>query len=229
VLRRSFPFVAAVASLVGCARPTPPGPPQPRSATTVGASFGKTWDAVIDVFAERNISIATLDRASGLIVPAEALYTTRDTSSLRWADCGQTMMRTPLLPHRARFNVVVRGDSAASSVQVRAFFYLDPASAMATALGFECVSRGTFESDVEADVRARAEGRAAPATARVGTRDPACASNDGARVGGHDIVAEVSVPSDTGCVARRCVYLDVARSMSPETAIARCRSEARKP
>jgi hypothetical protein len=42
-------------------------PPVVREQTAVAASFGRTWDAVIDHFAERNISIRTMERSSGFI------------------------------------------------------------------------------------------------------------------------------------------------------------------
>lgn len=58
---------AMVLILSGCIKTTGPGEPVPRSAMPVSASFGKTWDAVIDVFAVKNIPIRTLERVSGLI------------------------------------------------------------------------------------------------------------------------------------------------------------------
>src|SRR5438132_5697412 len=68
---------------LGCVYP-PSTTATPRSPTYVAASFAKTWDAVIDVFAERNIPLRTLDRSSGFAATDEL----GADGSARWADCG---------------------------------------------------------------------------------------------------------------------------------------------
>src|SRR5690242_4566928 len=108
-MRRS---VVALVLLAAC-QMTPPAPPAPRSGMEVSASFGKTWSAVIDVFAERNIPIKTIDRASGLVVAEPQGVPTR-TDGL--ADCG-TIIGRPIYPDHATWNVLVRGDSARSTVK----------------------------------------------------------------------------------------------------------------
>jgi hypothetical protein len=47
---RRFPLALALL-LAGCFKYQPPAPPTPRDATLVSASMGRTWDAVIDMFA----------------------------------------------------------------------------------------------------------------------------------------------------------------------------------
>jgi predicted small secreted protein len=138
------------ALLAGCGN-SPPGPGVSRVGMSVDASFGRTWDAVIDAFAERGISIETLDRSSGLIVPAGRTYAPgRDRKeSLTYADCGISRTLGPVMPATVKYNVVVRGDSVRSVVQVRAFYRTIDAN--------ECSTRGLYETEVEAAIKRRAE------------------------------------------------------------------------
>src|SRR5689334_6312594 len=71
---------------VCCSSYEPPPPPEPREATHVDASMGRTWDAVIDQFAARNIPIRTIERASGLIATDQL---TVGREGYWWADCGK--------------------------------------------------------------------------------------------------------------------------------------------
>src|SRR3712207_1620493 len=105
-------FALFMVPVAACATmPAPPPPPRP--ATEVAAPFGRTWDAVIDEFAAQNIPIRTMERASGFIA-TEQLSVPR--SSEKYADCG-TDVAVPLVPHRATYNVLVRGDSTRSSAK----------------------------------------------------------------------------------------------------------------
>jgi hypothetical protein len=107
---------------------------------------------VIDVFASQNIPIETVDRSSGLIVPAgrkEPPFV-RPNEAKKYADCGTDMGSNPNFPSSVKYNVVVRGDSGASSVQVRAFFYAGTSA---------CSSTGVYESGVEGLIKTRAEKR----------------------------------------------------------------------
>jgi hypothetical protein len=103
---------AAVVAAAGCGYKAPT-PPAPRDAMEVSASFGRTWDAVIDEFADRNIPIRTIERASGLIA-TELLTISHDARSE--ADCG-TLNGRMLPPTHAIYNVLVRGDSARATVK----------------------------------------------------------------------------------------------------------------
>jgi hypothetical protein len=144
-----LPAALLILSLAACI--TPPAPPAPRSGTPVSASFGRTWDATIDTFAERGISIETLDRSSGLIVPAGRTYAPgRDAAEMmKYADCGGSRPIGGFLPYSVKYNVIVRGDSARSNVQVRAFYR--------TEKGLDCSSKGLFESEAEANIKTKAE------------------------------------------------------------------------
>ena len=115
---------AFVALLFGCAKYSPPPAAPPRDATVVAASAGQTWDAVIDLFAARNIPIRTIERVSGLIVTDNLSV---GEEGVFWADCGKIKgvaapkreegMPTYVGPNRATYNVLVRGDSASAKVK----------------------------------------------------------------------------------------------------------------
>jgi hypothetical protein len=141
--------IAALATFAACARmPTPAGPREPM---LVNASFGRTWDAAIDAFADRGISIETLDRSSGLIVPAgRARIADAVQGGYKYADCGTSWLGSAQLPLSVKYNVLIRGDSARSRVQVRAFYL--------TEKGQQCTSTGYWEDYVENGIKERAEG-----------------------------------------------------------------------
>jgi hypothetical protein len=150
--------LAALTTLAAC-HMTPPAPPAPRTAMPVTASFGRTWDAVIDVFAEDGIPIATMDRASGLIVPAlsSRVVGTPERGPLDYADCGSNIQHQPIVASQARFNVVVRGDSTQSTVQVRSFFEWVSPPLMGERNTIECSTTGRYETRAETAIKARAE------------------------------------------------------------------------
>ncbi len=109
----------AVLPMVGCFTP-PTTVATPRAATSVNASFDRTWNAVIDVFAEQNIPIATMEKASGFIV-ADAQFVGADArQAAKWADCGTTYGgANPATA--AKYNVLVRSvDDHTSTVKVTA-------------------------------------------------------------------------------------------------------------
>ena len=140
----------ACALLAGCGSPAyqPPPRPAPREASHVVASMGQTWDAVIDVFATRNIPIRTIERASGLIV-TDALRVGEE--GVAWATCG-SLGGQVLPPDRATYNVLVRGDSNEATVRTTVLWSRteDPGIT-------ECASTYIWERALETDVKARAE------------------------------------------------------------------------
>ncbi len=145
---RLLPLVVVAAA---CVARTPPAPPAPREATEVQASMGHTWDAVIDIFAERNIPIRTIERVSGLIVT--------DPVSLSpglgqdWADCG-TVNNTPTSPEYAAYNVLVRGDTVRSTVKVTARWTYGAGDGASNG---ECATTHVWEKNLEAEITRRAE------------------------------------------------------------------------
>lgn len=150
-MRRAALVMVLLAS-AGCAS-APKQAPE-RQPTPVAASFGRTWDAVIDIFAQRNIPIKTIDRSSGLIVAEQARvddienFTHCGKPSLLRAVAGAAVGMGGDGAMRADYNILVRGDSARSTVRANARFATPER---------ECPSKGVFESQFEAAVKSGAE------------------------------------------------------------------------
>jgi hypothetical protein len=162
MLRNAF-ICLVLPALVGCTpHYTPPAPAVSRSGTAVSASFGKTWDVVVGIFAERNIRIQTIDRASGLIVAQPQRVGLAPDAADRLADCG-TMSNggAHLYPTDAVWNVYVRGDSSASTIRATInFVWMNPMRTLAAASAAQpCETRGVWEQDFEQRVKATVEAR----------------------------------------------------------------------
>jgi hypothetical protein len=142
------PLPALAVLLAGCLSYKPPAPPSPRDATQVNASMGRTWDAVIDLFAARNIPIRTIERVSGIIV-TEQLSVGPERRS--WADCGRVANDT-MRPNWGSYNVLVRGDSSSSSVKVNARWTYTGDKQV-----YDCSTTHLWEQALESDVKSRAE------------------------------------------------------------------------
>lgn len=145
-------LVAILVASAACA-PVPPAPPQPRAAVSVSAPFARTWESAVDVFAERNIPIRTLDRASGLIVAEPQKVSRTDAPML--ADCGSSPMGIPFNASDATWNLLVRGDSLRSTVRATVRFVA--ASSGMGAATVDCSTKGVWESQLEERVKASAE------------------------------------------------------------------------
>lgn len=149
-----------------CGRVAPPQPAAPRTATTVTASQARTWDAVIDVFAERNIPIRTMERVSGFISTEQ--LGVNPSEAKEWADCGESNWSSGtrvnkegkevgdfrIGANRAIYNVLVRGDSGFSTVKTTVRWTLVGPKAKVT----ECSTSGVWEAEAEGDIKRRAEG-----------------------------------------------------------------------
>jgi hypothetical protein len=168
---RAGATVRSLAALVflgtnGCAFYGPPAAPAPRAAIPVAAPFAVTWDALIDVFAERHIQIRAVDRASGVLVAEPLLI--RDASDSA-ADCGRGkfLTATPTATD-AVWNILVRGDSSSSSVKATVRFSRVDRGSIGTSAHTEvdattdCESRGIWEAALEKSVKASAETRSHP-------------------------------------------------------------------
>lgn len=144
-----------IVSTPGCAaRYVIANPTPTRSATNVAASFDRTWDAVIDVFAAGNLPIATIERASGLIVAAPLAMAR--TNAAIWTDCGHhprySDPRDRAYATRGEFNVLVRPAGPTSTVRVTIRWSLPDLEARAI-----CESTGVYERDLEDQIKRRAE------------------------------------------------------------------------
>lgn len=127
----------------------PPKPAAPRPVMPVTASFGRTWDAVVAIFNEREIPFTT-DRRSGSIASGPRGVPANDSS---WVDCGTAGANARVMqPETVVYKVVVQGDSTASTVHATALF-----GSTAGLMISQCSSRGTWETQFEGEVRSRAE------------------------------------------------------------------------
>jgi hypothetical protein len=124
----------------------------PVPAAGINAGVGKTWNAVIDILSESNIPVKTLDKSSGYVMAEIAGVGVLEEDKL--ADCGGFLTSFGATGSMiARYNILVRGDSTASTVKVTAKF---------TKTGDvpkDCPSKNTFETKFQSDVKARAEAR----------------------------------------------------------------------
>lgn len=155
------------------APPPPPGP-TPRQATAVPAPFARTWDAVISHFAASSIPIKVIDRSSGLIVTEVMSVGPRDAADWSWcawesdywhkkalARAGQepkvNESWVPVGADQASYNVLVKGDSTASSVRVTVrWTYVDIFEPRERQQRVECQSRDVYERDLEKLISERA-------------------------------------------------------------------------
>lgn len=159
-LPRRLVLIGITFVIVGCA-PVPPAPPAPRTSMPVSASFGKTWSAVIDVFATKNIPIKTIERASGLIAtdPLNVPVQTNRKAPHPWADCGK-FMGVFDSPSLATYNVRVKGDSSSSTVQINVLWKQSPTTTpFGVQPGEDCSTKGVWETETETEIKARAEGK----------------------------------------------------------------------
>jgi hypothetical protein len=141
------PLVISFFVVLGVACAPPPSLP-PVQPTGISAGFTKTWNAVVDVLAEQNIPVKTMDKSSGFVA-AELEGVDSDTMN-RLADCGSQFKKFMVgVPGVARYNILVRGDSTTSTVKVTARFTSRDT----------CTSRNVFETGFQSDVKNRAEGR----------------------------------------------------------------------
>ena len=113
--------------------------------------MGHTWDAVIDIFAERNIPIRTIERVSGLIVTDPVGLS--PGLGQDWADCG-TINNAATPPNYAAYNVLVRGDTVRSTVKVTVRWTYGAGDGASNG---ECTTTHVWERNLEAEITRRAE------------------------------------------------------------------------
>lgn len=153
-------IIAALTATASCV-PTPPAAPTPHTAVDIGASFGRTWDAVIDEFARSNIPIKTIDRSSGLIA-TDAL--TVGLSLADAADCGKDAVFGTVYPTNATYNALVRGDSSHATLRITVrWMRIGKSRELAdhSIVNEECSTRATWETALERKIKDAAEAKSA--------------------------------------------------------------------
>lgn len=165
--------VVLVLALPACAtKYVDPAPPTVLPATAVAASYDRTWEATVTWFAERNISIQTIEKASGIIVAdvpvrympnrtpvldkkgRELLY---KQSPPVYADCG-SKNGWGYNPTSMIYNIRVLGDGSKSTVQVNSRYVSNRRTAPPPEL-VDCSSTGKWERDIQSYIKAKAEAK----------------------------------------------------------------------
>jgi len=148
-----IPFLVRIGTVLvaaACASAPIAAPIQPSG---INASFGKTWNSVVDILAERNIPVKTMDRSSGFV--SAELASVSPTEIDKLANCGSTLAQIMTgnanASGIARYNILVRGDSTKSTVKVTARFIKGGDSAV------DCPSNNVFEGQFQSEVKTRAE------------------------------------------------------------------------
>lgn len=163
-----------------------PAPAPVRTPATVNASFDRTWEAVVSYFADRNISIRTIEKASGIIVAEPAIANVHNRRDIPYtngkinktlqsppvyADCGGPDVKPdangnyspPFFqydPNTAVYNLRVLGDQTKSSVQANVrYTTLGNAPANTLNAGTECASTGKWEEEIQAYIKQKAEAK----------------------------------------------------------------------
>ncbi len=143
----TLPVVLLLAS--ACARPIPPQHVAPAEAM-VHAAFEPTWTRAVAFFANNNVPVQTLEKASGLI--ASQSVDLSDTQRKAWIDCGkmsafQAGILLANLQTHTTFNVFARpmGDSTAIRVNLSVRAERMAIGSTTRMESIECTSNGTFE------------------------------------------------------------------------------------
>lgn len=116
------------------------------------APFDRTWDSVIQIFAERNWPISTLEKDSGIIVTDWVGFSEQEEV----ADCGTPGGLSHIGDRRMRFNVYVqRQDNGGSHLRVntRTEAYICTGSNCGN--WYACNSTGKLEGMITAMVSRR--------------------------------------------------------------------------
>jgi hypothetical protein len=141
---RQITCVAASALLLtGCA--TAPGTYNVQKTRVYSEGKDVIWERVVDTFASQNLSIKTIEKASGLIAADRALASPTGMNGriLTWADCGNGGLAIPV-SQLADLNVFVRPVQGGTSVTVNTRFQ-ETRKLFDTFQTVSCASTGELE------------------------------------------------------------------------------------
>jgi hypothetical protein len=139
-------FVLSVTGIVSACTWQPPQTYPAPAPVSIPASFGRVWDAVVDHFAEHNVPIKTIERASGIIA-TDAMAVPLSLST-QYADCGSDALIGPYTADLASYSIRVQGDSSATTVRVTM-------SITSRGPAGTCSSKGQYEKELVADIQHR--------------------------------------------------------------------------
>ena len=133
---------------VGCA--TPPKLHTFEDSAVFSAPYDDVWSAVIETFADLNLPIDNMEKASGLITTDWISFT---GTGKDYCDCGGAGIST-VLSTEGRFNVFVRDEESSVRVKVNTTYretrvFGDARSTV------DCTSTGGLEARIHAEVGAK--------------------------------------------------------------------------
>jgi len=154
-------LLALIFLLGGCATIVPPKYPF-QATRTYEKDYDTVWSSVIEIFAQRNISIKTIEKVSGIVVSENSKVPFQVQPDLTYnssyCDCGSPGGLVILTDMKGRFNVFVRKITEnATSVQVNTAYHALKQMGMHFVLGWnwECNSKGYMESIIFDDLDSR--------------------------------------------------------------------------
>ena len=131
--------------------PEPPVAREPeQSSTPVAASVDATWQAVLDVLASRGIPVRTLDREGGRIVTGP--IAADPTRGPTWGDCGRVVEAWESKPTKGEVTVLARSQGLGSAIRVTTRW-----TATTWDVTQQCDARGSWEQELEREVKQKAE------------------------------------------------------------------------
>jgi hypothetical protein len=133
-------------------------PPKPRiivNSWVIEKPFDSVWTSVIESFAELNLPILNMEKASGLITTDWMLI------DKKYMDCGTIGLdKVSAMPagkdYKCRFNVMVKKVSDTSAeMKVNGIYRLDVRENYGNGTTFQCVSTGALEAEIYTRVSER--------------------------------------------------------------------------
>jgi hypothetical protein len=144
---RAAVALLAAALLAGCSMSTP-APAPAVAQVVVGAPLDSVWPRVIAFFANNNVPVQTLEKASGLIASQPLDLSSEQRRA--WLACGKALGVT-IKPERdgfharTTFNVFVRPIADSTSVRVNMAVHATMDSYTGGESELDCQSNGKFE------------------------------------------------------------------------------------
>lgn len=167
-MRTILRVVTVVMSVVAlAASATAPKKRHVVTTASVRTTYAHAWEAVIDLFSERNWAILNMERDSGLITTD---WMSLGNEAATYADCGSPGLAT-VRETTVRFNVRVKEIDDATSVAVNASFR-QLRTFDGNSLTIDCTSKGTVEALIHDEVEDRSA-RSKPKRAETKAAEPA--------------------------------------------------------
>lgn len=146
---RAALFIALAIFLTGCMTYKYPQQIEFDKKVSVAVPYDEAWAQAVEWFAEKNISIQTMEKASGLIAAERTAF----SDGSRFADCGGVEGFPPSSPDSMKFNALLK---PVSSTQTSIMFNMishythivrDLYGREISRSTIDCHSRGTLEAD----------------------------------------------------------------------------------